>query len=440
MKKITFLLALFTATIGFAQTTLEDFEGTTETSGFSGMESGVEVIANPVSDSNNNSANVLRLITNTSGDGWQGANVVMQSNYIDADDPVNETVSVQVYSTVAFTMLGKLDSPQGSAVPSAADAAHTGSGWETLTFTFNENLDNTMTANGEYKILALFPNWSGSGWNDPIIDATIYVDNVVGTAGGSLVADPAPTDAPATPTANSADVTSLYSDAYTDVGSNTTPGWSEDVTEEEHASNNVYKTTNFLPFALTSPIDITPHNTMHVDVWLNALPGAGAGLLIKLLDAANGPHEAHYTVPIGSLTAGSWNSFDIPLSSFAQVAGTWDAAAQASVDQVIVDIVDDALMYVDNVYFFTDNTASTDDNSLIQSLVMSNPTDNEWTIRTSNTNIKSVQLFNILGKQVYSAKLDRNEVAIPARNLTTGIYIARVQTELGTKSIKLIRK
>ena len=112
MKKITFLLALFTATIGFAQTTLEDFEGTTETSGFSGMESGVEVIANPVSDSNNNSANVLRLITNTSGDGWQGANVVMQSNYIDADDPVNETVSVQVYSTVAFTMLGKLDSPQ----------------------------------------------------------------------------------------------------------------------------------------------------------------------------------------------------------------------------------------------------------------------------------------------------------------------------------------
>jgi len=123
------------------------------------------------------------------------------------------------------------------------------------------------------------------------------------------------------------------------------------VTDETYASNNVKKTTNFLPFALTSTIDITSQTTMHVDVWLPALPSAGAGLLIKVLDAANG-NEANYTHPVSSLTAGQWNSIDIPLSSLVQVSGTWDATAQGRVDQVLVDIVDDATMFVDNVYFY----------------------------------------------------------------------------------------
>ena len=95
---------------------------------------------------------------------------------------------------------------------------------------------------------------------------------------------------------------SLFSDAYTDVASNTNPGWSEVVTNETHASNSVKKTTNFLPFQLTSSIDITSKTTLHVDVWLAELPSAGAGLLIKLLDAANGPHEGNYTHPKASLT------------------------------------------------------------------------------------------------------------------------------------------
>lgn len=83
---------------------------------------------------------------------------------------------------------------------------------------------------------------------------------------------------------------------------------------------------------------------------------------------------------------------------------------------------------------------STKDNVLFESSISSNPTDREWIIKTPSTKIKSVQVFNILGKQVYSAKLDRNEAVIPALGLNSGIYIARIQTELGVKSIKLLRK
>ncbi|HRJ53638.1 MAG TPA: glycoside hydrolase family 16 protein [Candidatus Thiothrix moscowensis] len=192
---------------------------------------------------------------------------------------------------------------------------------------------------------------------------TIYLDNIYFSTQDSGGSATEPTNAPAAPTADASGVISLYSDAYTSVGSNTTPGWGEVVTDATYASNSVKRTTNFLPFQLSAPIDITSKTTLHVDVWLAQLPSAGAGLLIKMLDAANGPHEGNYTHPMSSLKAGQWNSIEIPLSSFTQAQGIWDATAKGRIDQVLVDIVDDATMFVDNVYFHSGsgggNTATT---------------------------------------------------------------------------------
>jgi hypothetical protein len=77
-----------------------------------------------------------------------------------------------------------------------------------------------------------------------------------------------PNTAAPTPTHSSADVISLFSDAYTDVASSTSPGWNEVVTAETHAANPVLKTTNFLPFAITSAIDVTDH-TYQPNSWCN---------------------------------------------------------------------------------------------------------------------------------------------------------------------------
>ena len=69
-----------------------------------------------------------------------------------------------------------------------------GSGWQTLTFTFNENLDGQTTANGEYNRISFFPNWAGGGsgnngtnpdWNDPV-NLTLYVDNITAVAGQTI--------------------------------------------------------------------------------------------------------------------------------------------------------------------------------------------------------------------------------------------------------------
>ena len=185
MKKITLLLLLtfLVISFGYSQTVLEDFDGTAPTvNGFEGLGSAT-ITADPADASNT----ALELITSASGQGWQGAELIMQSNLIDLSS--DNTMKIDVYATTAFTMFAKVEDKVNAtaSAASAADEAHTGSGWETLTFTFNEALDNSAAANGQYSQVAFFPNWNGSGWNDPAIEITVNVDNITAVAGDAIV-------------------------------------------------------------------------------------------------------------------------------------------------------------------------------------------------------------------------------------------------------------
>ena len=244
-----------------------------------------------------------------------------------------------------------------------------------------------------------------------------------------------PSVAAPTPTENAADVISLFSDAYTDVTSNINPGWGEVVAAETHASNDVFKTTNFVPFAISSPIDITGHN-FHVDVWLPQLPSSGAGLLIKILDAANGPHEGNYTYPIANITAGQWNSIDIDINNFSQTQGTWDATAQGRVDQVLIDIIDDTTMYVDNVYFWKAPTAGLDDNAQTFVNMHPNPANGIVKFSTYSSELLSVSVYDLLGKQVIPAQTVKSELNISS--LYPGVYFVKMDQGLNSITKKLL--
>ena len=85
-------------------------------------------------------------------------------------------------------------------------------------------------------------------------------------------------------------------------------------------------------------------------------------------------------------------------------------------------------------------TAGVDDNSLVNVSVYTNPSNSNWNFRTGNTVITSVEVFNLLGKRVVSQNNNSTEIAISTQGLTSGIYIARITTEQGVKSVKLIRE
>jgi hypothetical protein len=244
-----------------------------------------------------------------------------------------------------------------------------------------------------------------------------------------------PSVAAPTPTENAADVISLFSDAYTDVTSNRNPGWGEVVVAETHASNEVLKTTNFVPFAIATPIDITGH-TLHVDVWLPQLPSSGAGLLIKILDAANGPHEGNFIYQKENITAGQWNSIDIDITNFSQTQGTWDTTAQGRVDQVLLDIVNDTTMYVDNIYFWKLPTAGLDDNILNSLKMYPNPAKGVVNFSSASNVALDVAVYDMLGKSVLRANAVQSQLNISSLN--PGMYFVKMTQGSNVSTKKLL--
>jgi len=176
MKKITILLAFLAVSIGYSQTVIENFEGTIAdgTLAADGITS-VTVVVDPATGGTN--GNVVEIITSATGASWQNAQLFFQDAYMDLSTTDKE-VTVDVYSTTAFSMLAKAVDPKGTGAESATDANHTGSGWETLTFDFSNPKDNTPAASDLYGRILFFPLWkNGGGWNDPAVTTT-YVDNI----------------------------------------------------------------------------------------------------------------------------------------------------------------------------------------------------------------------------------------------------------------------
>ncbi len=100
----------------------------------------------------------------------------------------------------------------------------------------------------------------------------------------------------------------------------------------------------------------------------------------------------------------------------------------------------DTTTYVDNITALSSATASLDDENLFESKVYPNPASDTWTISTQNNLITSVEVFNLLGKRVVLQNNNSTNVAISTQELTSGIYIARITTEQGIKSVKLIKE
>ena len=464
MKKITFLLILLITSIGYSQTNLEDFEGTPDLAGFEGL-GGANIVANPSVDGNNGSATVGELIVVQAGQPWQGANLVMQSNYIDVSDPVAKPVTAQVYSTTTFNMLARLSDAQNGATESAAAATHGGTGWETLTFTFNENLDNTGTANGEYGIIAFFPNWNGSGWHDPEIEITVHIDNITAFPGASLdtcgngVQDGDETGvdcggscdtvclttaAPTPPARAAADVISIYGEAYgTAIGLNNVP-WDggTDSVEETIAGNNVLKVSfdTFLGTDLGSIVDATDMTHFHMDYFIADPFETGQVFNLKWSNHTGGSGETNageliIELPASGALNQTWISVDVPLTDWTAGINPRESLAQFLI--TAAGLID--LAYVDNIYFHKNTTLSTDSESLIQTRIFPNPSANGWSVSTPNTIITSVEVFNLLGKRVAIQKANSNNITVSTDGMASGIYIAKINTELGTKTVKLLR-
>ena len=159
------------------QVVLEDFETTLPAGAI--VADGTEaptVVADPAA--NNTNGDVMKIVTSTAGDAWQNAQLFFQDEDLDLTT-TDKVVTVDVYSDVATFILAKTASGLNGGAESATDASHGGTGWETLSFDFNDPKDNTAAANGVFGRILFFPLWNGAGW-DPAAVTTTHYDNIKG--------------------------------------------------------------------------------------------------------------------------------------------------------------------------------------------------------------------------------------------------------------------
>jgi hypothetical protein len=193
----------------------------------------------------------------------------------------------------------------------------------------------------------------------PIAANTIFLDNIYFYR---VPIQTAPTTAaPIPPTRAASDVISIYGGTYTNLaGVNYSPDWGQSPPVVVNPSFNpgngnlalAYTNLNFQGTEFAS-VDASSMEFLHVDIWV----ASGTNRQIKVSPinngvGATGAAEVQVNVP---LTPGSWNSVDLPKSSFTGM--TWNAIQQMIFNAQFngdgsANTTSRVDVYLDNIYFY----------------------------------------------------------------------------------------
>lgn len=89
---------------------------------------------------------------------------------------------------------------------------------------------------------------------------------------------------------------------------------------------------------------------------------------------------------------------------------------------------------------FTTSTVGVENYELEQTEVFPNPTTGQFRIQNTEIRIESVEVFDVYGKMMMSVQVDDNAVSIDATHLASGVYFARIVTEKGTVTKRIVKK
>ncbi len=185
----------------------------------------------------------------------------------------------------------------------------------------------------------------------PAGSATIFIDNVYFSKETAAATEPV--SAAPTPTADAANVISMFSDAYTDVAVDTwRTDWSVATLEEINIAGNAVKKYSGLNFVgietVSNQLDVSDMEYFHTDVWT----ADATEVRIKLVDfgadgAFQGGDDVEHEITISNPEKNTWISIKRPLSDFAGLT------TRANIAQLIyaAQPAGSTTIYIDNVYF-----------------------------------------------------------------------------------------
>lgn len=177
------------------------------------------------------------------------------------------------------------------------------------------------------------------------------------------------------------------------------------------------------------------------------LSGGDRGISVKV----KGPRTSVLTIQIETggtthvvtanyTTENAWQTLLFDFSSFSSTNNTKIALffdIQTNFDNTVDPNLN--IFQVDDYVFGAFASLGVNDLKISGATVYPNPTTNSWNVSTNNVRINSIEVFDILGKQVISLQPNTMTSTIDATNLTPGVYVTKIKTELGMETKRLIK-
>ena len=376
-------------------TILADFENTSGAPFLSDGETPFESVEGPIGD------NTTRIgkITNVSTDdpNWE-AGFIVNNKYIDLTDPAKRVISIDFYQETAATPnIGiKFENTltDGAFAIEMTKRAAEVEGWQTIEFDFGTNAvnsfpnhENPTVTFDQYQIIAIFIGFGER------VDGVHYIDNLTGglfsdtnvpDTDGDTILDPVdvcvdtagtiesngcpsgPTTAAEAPALDAADVISYFSNAYTNQEMTT---WASQYSANASVEEVVINGNDVLKLSITAENgyaladvatvnDVSVHNALHLDVW----SATNQSIVVKVVDYganrefgtgapnyAAGGDDSEQALEIAIEVSAGWNSVSKQLTG-----------VNTNFAQFVLSAEQSGVIYLDNIYFFTDTFASGD--------------------------------------------------------------------------------
>ena len=442
MKYLYTLFTLLALSFGFSQETLEDFEGASaELLVFGGATA--SIVDDPETDGTR--GKVAQGNSTSGGDNWQGYTFKLNTKNLDLS--TTKTVTLDVYSTGQMEFAVKVEDGVSGAPESTKNAAHTGTGWETITVDFSsDTVDGKPPTNGVYAQIAIHLNWDSSANNfGTALDKTFYIDNFVGVGIDKPAELDPPSTAPTTPpTRDAPDVISIYGEAYGTAIGVTDVGWDGGSTfaVETIAESEVMKAefVDFLGLDLGSEVDATAMTHMHMDIWIQDAHGVGQVFKPKWSNH-NGAEETdamEHTREVVEANSQNWVAIDVALDDLDTAKGL-GPDARANLKQLVISTIGTLdVVYIDNIYFYKSATAGIDNAGLTGIKLYPNPVKSTATISADQT-VQNVQIYDLTGRVVHKASPNKANFNLDVSHLSKGVYLVKVNAGNKEATLKLAK-
>lgn len=96
-------------------------------------------------------------------------------------------------------------------------------------------------------------------------------------------------------------------------------------------------------------------------------------------------------------------------------------------------------VYVDDVWVGNDPSVGVEEQSLLVAAVSPNPTTGKVVV-DANANDGQVTVFDMLGKQILTAPVIEGRAELDLGTFAKGVYVARISTDAGSRTIKLVKE